>query len=205
MISLINRTRYNYKNASTARTTGGVNIFISYQTIIAAEAPGVTFITSRNYSTTTAHHKTDARRWFNNSRVIEVTPEALYNYVDGSITAADIIKEQEKKDQLLELIKLNFNPRETAWRNDLPDYYSITQLLKELETGNDADKYKNGNSETRHYYRTRFKYVSNINFKITRHYFRFKYAAKACEPNWTGKPRGGTGTSCKYKAVITSW
>lgn len=202
-IELTSRNQYKSKNASTARTAGGVNIFISYQTIIAAEAPGVTFITSGYYSNTTAHHKTDAARWFNNPEDIEVTPDTLYRYVSGEVTAEEIQQEQQIKTQLLQYLEEDTNNKKAAYNN--LKIYDLLNLINSSETSSETIPYKNGNYKNIKNYKTNFKYVSNFHFKITKHFKKVKIAAGANGPNSIGKSKDRTEYRPAVKAVIYSY
>ena len=159
MIELITRTQYKNKNASTARTTGGINIFISYSTIIAAEAPGVTIITSGYYSNTTAHHKTDARRYFNNNQEIEATPEALYKYVSGEVTAEELQREASQRQELITALKANKN---TGGIIEKLKVKGIITTRKAPETKN----YKNGNRLEKYFYKVEFKYLPAVYYEL---------------------------------------
>ena len=149
-------TRYKNKNAYYGRTAAGVEIFISYQTIIAASTAGVTFITSGYYSNTTAHHKTDARRYFNNPEIIEVTPAALYAIAAGDDDTR-IQAIQEHKNLLLILEYINDESQHPAHLVN-ETYIKNTKFISEKRT-----PYKNGNELITRTKRTTFKTIPNFN------------------------------------------
>jgi hypothetical protein len=168
-IKINNVNQYRHKNAYIVNG----NIFLSYNTIIAASYNGVTFITSGYYSNTTAHHKTDAVRYFNNPEVIEVTPETLYKIAAGNQeTRKAAISEEKTKQNLIKFLSYNLERRPAAY-NGLK-IYDLSQLINQDQTGEYTRPYKNGNYKTITEHRTGFKYVSNFNYKITRHYKKQK-------------------------------
>ena len=158
-IELTSRNQYGHKNASTARTAAGVSVFISYQTIIAADINGTTFITSGAYSVTTGHHKTDARRYFNNVQEIELLPDALYALAAGEVSAAEIIKESQDRRNLLKELR-NQEPDGTTIK-DLK-YKGTIQAYKPPE----HKQYKNGNRDIIYHYKASFKNLPEVYYKV---------------------------------------
>ena len=184
MITINNLRRIRTTNASTATTAAGVNIGISYSTIIAAEKNGVSFYTENYYSNTTAHHKSDILRIFNNAQNVEVTQTALTAIAAGDIKPDQVLEELKIKKQLQKFIKLNLDYNAAAWNNSI-DIYFISNLINNLPAVEESKKeYKNGSTRTIKTKKTTFKYVSNFYFKITTHkkLITVKAAARAGAP-----------------------
>jgi len=171
----------NNKNLYICKTTAGVTIAVSYNTVIAAKGPeGILFLTSYSYSNTTAHHKTEASRILG-GEVVEVTPEALYKIAAGDeTTAARAIVEDGIKSQIIEAIQEDNRPE----LQDQRTKGNITPAKQPSKT-----TYKNGNSCTVYHYKTTFKYVDNI-----------YYHRRTRQTSIKNK----RGTYKTYKAVITS-
>lgn len=142
------------------------NVGVSYNTPIAASAAGVTFITSRYYSNTTAHHKSDFIRYFNNSQTVEVSQAALIDIINQDLDPAAVIQEQDIKTGIINRINAG------TW------LYADKRAAKYLEVINqDRKNFKNGNFQTIRTFKTSFKYVSNFRIKETSHAFRTKRPA----------------------------
>ncbi len=154
-INISEITQYRNKNLYFSKAPGAA-IAISYNTIIAASKEGITFITSGYYSNTTSHHKTDALRYFNNTDNIEVTPDTLYKIAAGA-PILPIIQEEEFKRYLIKTIKTG----------GIPNHIKTPEYVQKIK--HEKKDFKNGNKKYWNYYKTNFKYVSNINFKITIH------------------------------------
>ena len=120
--------------------------------------------TSGSYSTTTAtKHKPRAAAIaiYNNFQVIpEVKPEILHNlYFYNKYNVDEILKEYQERQKIAAAIET---------RN--PDHPGIIDaqvkgLIKAAGLPT-ATNYKNGNRLVKYYYRTNFKYFSNIYYQV---------------------------------------
>jgi len=157
--------QYKHKNAYIVNS----NLFLSYNTLIAASIDGVTYITSRTYSNTTSHHKTDALRYFNNQEVITVKPDTLYKLAAGyDPELLEVIQEEHQQRQ--DLLTALYNKDNTAKIITHLKYIRVIKARKEPET----TPYKNGNSQTKYFYTANFQHQEpvyyEVNQKATPHY-----------------------------------
>ena len=147
------------KNLYVCQTAAGITAAVSYNTIIAASQDGITYLTSYNYSNTTAHHKTQAVRIFNDTEIITVTPDALYKIADGDKTAAtEALQEHEIREVLLQELHNNDSTGKTLKHLQ---YLGVCKPEKVPE----SQDFKNGNRLTKYYYKVNFKYVPPVRFQ----------------------------------------
>lgn len=147
--------QYKYKNAYYGTTTElNINVFYSYNTLIAVSIDNITFITDAYYSNTTAHHKTDAIRFYNNNTIIKVTQEALESIATGNHTRKQAITEYKQKQILKSFLK-GLNKFDCVTEREA--FINNTEFIKQ-ETKN----YKNGNKLKTRTYKTTFKTVPNF-------------------------------------------
>ena len=186
MINVRRIEQYRHKNAYIVNG----NIFLSYETVIAASINGITFLTAATYSNTTAHHKTDAVRYFNNETVIIVTPTALYKIAEyDTETKAAAIQETTDAELLtshvLQQSKYNAIAEHEAFINN-------TEFIS-----SEIKDYKNGNSLNIRIYRTTFKNIPN---------FYIKQKVRAIKKTLTKNGKKYRYRDYKkYKAVIYSY
>lgn len=147
--------QYKNKNAYYGINEAGINIFVSYNTLIAVSVDNITFITDTYYSNTTAHHKTDAIRFYNNDTIIKVTSEALYQIAaeNNNIKKQAILENKQK--QILESFLKKLNKFDCVTEREI--FINNTEFIKQ-ETKN----YKNGNKLKTRTYKTTFKTVPNF-------------------------------------------
>lgn len=191
------------------------NIGVSYNTPIAANVDGVTFITENYYSNTTAHHKTDIKREFNNSQVIEVNQETIKDfyyfltygeYTSAQNLAAAVQEEAAIKQDLITYVKeYNGNPKKAAWKNLKVNAYKLHNDDTFKLIIDESTTYKNGNVLNVRKYRTNFNYVSNLTFKISHRTRKIKATAKAAITTGTAPATPETKIiTLSYKGVIYS-
>ena len=180
------------------------NIGVSYNTPIAANVDGTTFITENYYSNTTAHHKTDIIRAFNNYNVIEVNQETIkdfyYFLTYGEYSSAQNLAAEIKKEEILknEIITTIETGREQAIFFKNKNIYSFIKKGYRNKT-----PYKNGNFKEVQHFQTNFKYVSNIRFKETTRGIKSKIRTSNSKP---GKAKSGSiFYKYKYRSVIYSY
>lgn len=168
----------------------------SYNTIIGVytrDSTGnkVYLETSGVYSTTTCgKHKPRAAAiaTYNRYQIVpEVRPDILHDlYYYSKYSVDDIIKEFQEREAILEELKNN-NYNGTAIKT--AKLNGTIKAAREPET----TQYKNGNNLTKYYYRTNFKYVSNVYYELNN---------KAIKT--TVQTRTGTATTNKYKNQIVN-
>ena len=177
------------------------NIGVSYNTPIAASVNGITFVTENYYSNTTAHHKSDVIRRFNNNRFIEVKQEVINNlytaltssdYTAAAAIAAAAIQEEKEKDNLINYLKLNCNDRNAAYKG--VNIYAARQQLKNPSYHKRKD-FKNGNYKTTDSGYSNFQQVSDIYYRITTHYKKVRALSL---------PTGTAKASYHAKYIVTS-
>ena len=195
MIFIENAEQYKHKNAYygvVKNENGQINVFVSYNTIIAASYNGVTFLTSRSYSNTTAHHKTDAERFYNNAKTIIVDPSTLIELVENPSISADIITDYKK----FIAIKAEIENGTASLYKLQKDGVLFNLNNKGRET--ESKKYKNGNYKEIYRYYLTTEYF-NLNLKVTKHFFKFKTGCKVWKH---GKQEPVTGYRIKQKVII---
>ena len=156
------------------------NTGVSYNTPIVYSTGGVSFYTSSWYSVTTAHHKSEFLRFFNNARSVEVNQAALID-LNQDLEPAAVIKEDELKTGIINAVE------EGTWIYKNKEAAPYLELVKESKT-----QYKNGNFQEVRTYKTNFKYVSSLQVKQTQHAFRTK------RPAYNG-PTGPKESTIYYK------
>ena len=178
----------------------------SYNTVIGIYTSDLYYLeTAGSYSTTTAgKHKPRCQSIarHNNFKIVpDVKPEtlaAIYRRPEElpEILPA-ILEESQQRRQLLDAI--NNNRTENSIALDLK-VKGILNASRKPETKN----FKNGNRDTVHYYRTNFKYVSNLEYKEVTKAKKQRLETSNSKP---GKAKTGS-TYYKYSskaAVIYSY
>lgn len=186
------------ENSSTAAAR-------SYNTIIGvytrtSSGQKVYLETSGVYSqTTAAKHKPRAARLaeYNGYNIIkDIKPEILHDiYFYNKYNIDEILKESQQRRELLEELK---NNQETGRQLLALSKAGVIKARKLPET----KQYKNGNRLVKYYYKTNFKYCSNIYWEVN------QKAIKYTRPAFNG-PRGprppATGRKYKINIVNISW
>jgi len=176
-------------------------IGISYITPQAISLKGITFITSNWYSITTAHHKTDIIRDFNNSETITINHNTLIDLINN-YNGYNHEQQENLINKILEEEKLkNYLIRELKTENSIPNHYKLNKIIE--RTSSNKTKYNNGNYKTIQTYKTNFQHVDNITFKVTNHHFfkKIKYYSNSIT-GWTTRQER---IKTNKKAVITSY
>ena len=186
MIELISINQYRNKKAYYGISTAGINVFLSYSTIIAANTAGVTFITSGYYSNTTAHHKTDAARLYGD-KVITARPETVQAIAAGNQAARlEAIQEHQDKETIKQYIK-----------GTGPAVEGLETLINNrVFISEEVTQYKNGNKLRVRTYKTTFKHLEN--FQVIE---RTRAIRKALKP-YNG-PKGPKGKRYYYQHKTT--
>lgn len=170
----------------------------SYSTIIGvytrtSDDTKIYLETSGVYSTTTAaKHKPRAAAIaaYNNFKIIEgINPDVLHNlyfYPSTAPAVEEIIKESEERKQILQAL----------YNND----YNNAVILHAKYSGRisaarepQSKQYKNGNYQTKYYYKTNFKYIANIQYELN---------VKAIK--YTVQTRTGPAVTNKYNSKIVN-
>ena len=159
-----------------------------------------------SYSATTIKHKIKARSIasYNNCQRLEASPEALEKIINTSdqdqqeATIKTILKETTAREKILKEIQ-------EAKDQNRSVFYKDKNLYKYIEARKAPESvtYKNGNSESIYYYKTTFKYLSDIYYHVRKHAYKTKLKTGSSKP---GKARtGATYNKYKHKVVITSY
>lgn len=138
------------------------NVGVSYNTPIAADFKSleVTFITSSYYSNTTAHHKTELVRIFNNKEVIEVSQALLVDIINGEVPAKEVLKDFQHFQTCKDIISGNVSGSKSFILSD-----NCHQISSENKY------YKNGNYKIVTIKELRSEYFT-AKFKVVNHYFK---------------------------------
>lgn len=144
-----------------------------------------------SYSQTTAgkhHPRAAAIAEYNGYAVIqEVKPDVLHDlYCYNKYAVDEIIKEAETRNAILQELHNNDN-NGTAIKAA-----KLNGTIKAYKNP-ESHQYKNGNNLTKYYYRTNFKYVSNVYYELNN---------KAIKT--TVQTRTGTATYNKYVNTIVN-